>query len=160
MERLRFRMLLIATFAMLSAVVSVLVPSFRIPSGFVQQAYVLGEDDEDDGEDDDGEDDGDGSSSGGTVTVWETRYETRQVTRTVLVMPEEYRTDSDGDRLVDALDPDPKVPQWEYFTDDDGDAVPNVFDRHPDEDDLAYSENGTDADHDGIVDAYGRLPVR
>ncbi|NTW75519.1 MAG: hypothetical protein HGB34_01325 [Candidatus Moranbacteria bacterium] len=90
------------------------------------------------------------------ATVYETRYETRQVEKTVVVTPEEYRTDRDGDGLVDAIDPDPSVHQWEYFTDTDGDAVPDAFDLHHDEDDLSFFENGDDLDSNGIVDAYER----
>lgn len=90
------------------------------------------------------------------ATVYETRYETRQVEKMVVVTPEEYRTDRDGDELVDAIDPDPAVHQREYFTDTDGDAVPDAFDRHHDEDDLSFFESGGDLDSNGIVDAYER----
>lgn len=163
MDRSAARLTWLVPLAVFSMLFSVTMYFFRLPTGSAQQAYVLGDDDEEEDEeddDDDDEDDDDGSSSRGTVTVWETRYETRQVTKTVLVTPEEYRSDVDGDRLVDALDPDPKVPQWEYFTDDDGDAVPNALDRHRGEDDFTYVENGADADDDGIVDTYGSSPVR
>ena len=89
-----------------------------------------------------------------TVTTYVTKYETKQVSSTVLVTPPEYQTDTDGDGLVDAIDPDPKVRQQEYFTDTDGDSVANAFDRHHGEDDLTYSEVDTDADGNGIIDAY------
>lgn len=117
------------------------------------------EDDEGDEEDEDDKDDsansGAGSSSSTkTVTTYITRYETRQVSKTVLVTPVEYQTDTDGDGLVDAVDPDPKRHQKEYFTDTDGDLVADAFDLHHDDDDLTYVEGGADADGNGVVDSY------
>jgi len=98
-----------------------------------------------------GNDDG---GSGKTVTTYVTQYVTRQVSKVVTVTPQEYQTDTDGDGLVDAIDPNPKRRQQDYFTDSDGDSVPDAFDRHPGEDDLAYSEMDTDLDGNGIIDAY------
>lgn len=91
--------------------------------------------------------------------VWETRYETRRVERTVVVTPEEYLSDADGDGLVDAIDPHPDRPERDFFTDSDGDAVADAFDLHPGEDDFAFSERDTDADGNGIIDSYERIPV-
>jgi len=133
---------------------SCLVSSFGAPSS-VRQWLVpaaLGEDDGDEKEDEEDDDDEGGSTR--AKTTYETRYEIRQVTKTVTVTPPEYRTDTDGDGLVDAIDPDPAIRQQEYFTDTDGDSVANAFDRHHDEDDFAYSEINSDADGNGIVDAY------
>lgn len=132
---------------------SYLVSSFGTLSP-VRQWFVpaaLGEDDDDEGGEEDDDDEG-GSTR--TKTTYETRYEIRQVTKTETVTPPAYRTDTDGDGLVDAIDPDPKHPQQGYFTDTDGDSVPDIFDRHPGEDDFAYVESGTDSDGNGIVDAY------
>lgn len=93
-------------------------------------------------------------------TVEVTRYEVRQVVRTVVVLAPEYETDTDGDLLVDGIDPDPRVHQREYFTDTDGDGIPNVFDRHHGEDDFAYYDGEEDADSDGLLDSYERLAER
>lgn len=77
------------------------------------------------------------------------------VTRTVDVTDAEYVTDTDGDLLVDAVDPNPLVKQSEYFTDTDGDGVPNALDRHHDEDDFAYFEDlEVDENADGVFDSY------
>lgn len=89
-------------------------------------------------------------SSGTQTTVV---YEKRLVQKKVQVTPPEYTMDTDGDGLVDGLDPDPKVAQQEYFTDTDGDGVPNAFDRHHDGDDWAYVED-TDANGNGVLDGY------
>ena len=119
------------------------------------------EDDEDEDEDDEDEDEDDSavfsagsSSSTKTVTTYVTRYETRQVSKTVLVTPVEYQTDTDGDGLVDAIDPDPKRHQKEYFTDTDGDSVADAFDLHHDDDDLTYVEGSADRNGNGIIDSY------
>lgn len=116
------------------------------------------EEDEEDEEDDDedGSTGGDTSSSSSTkaVTTYVTRYETRQVSKTVLVTPVEYQADTDGDGLVDAVDPDPKRHQKEYFTDTDGDSVADAFDLHHDDDDLTYVEGSADMNGNGIIDSY------
>ena len=104
-----------------------------------------------------GERDGEGDDGGGsakTVTMYVTQYVTRQVTKVETVTPQEYQIDSDGDGLVDAIDPDPKRSQKDYFTDSDGDSVPDAFDRHSGEDDFAYSDANTDTNGNGIIDAY------
>jgi hypothetical protein len=117
---------------------------------------ALADDDEEDEDDDDDEEDysSSGSSSSKTVTQTITTYVTKQVPVTSLVTPAEYVTDTDGDGLVDAIDPDPKVPQKEYYTDDDGDSVPNALDKHPGEDDLAFFDELADVDGNGIIDTY------
>ncbi len=90
--------------------------------------------------------------------------ETEEVTRTytviekvsqvVMVTPEEYLTDRDGDLLVDALDPNPDVHQRQFFTDDDGDSVANAYDSFPGEDDLVMLGSETDDNRNGIIDRY------
>ena len=82
-----------------------------------------------------------------------TRYEVRSVTKVVDVTPEEYLRDTDGDGLVDAIDPHPTIPESEFWTDTDSDGIPNAYDKHHDEDDFSYFDD-TDANHDGILDAY------
>lgn len=112
------------------------------------------EDDEDEDEDEDRDDDGEAKA---TETRYVTHYEVRYVPQTTTVIPEEYRSDLDGDTLVDAIDPDPDTHQREYFTDDDDDTVPNVFDRHPGEDDFAYFDSMYDTNDDGIIDDFESL---
>ncbi len=135
-----------------------------LSTGFMM---VQAEDDEEDGDDDaedDEEDDEESDSSDKkkssqssnpkTVEVIKEVVEYRPVTKTIIVTEEAYATDTDGDLLVDAIDPDPKVPQSEYFTDTDDDGVPNAIDRHHDEDDFAYYEFETDDNGNGILDSY------
>ena len=78
----------------------------------------------------------------------------KPVTRTVVVTDEEFQKDTDGDELVDAIDPDPFRHQSEYFTDIDGDGIPNALDQYHDEDDFAYYEFETDENENGIIDSY------
>lgn len=116
------------------------------------------DDDDDEDEDEEDEDDEDDKSSGAkkssskktilqTVTKQVVTYETK------LMNDPEFLTDSDGDLLVDAIDPEPERDQREYFTDTDGDGVPNAFDQHHDEDDFAYYDD-TDENKNGILDSY------
>ena len=88
------------------------------------------------------------------VTKTIIQYVTKQVPVTSVVTPPEYVTDTDGDGLADAIDPDPKVPQQDYFLDDDGDGVPNAYDKHPGQDDFTFFDDQTDANHNGIIDSY------
>lgn len=94
------------------------------------------------------------SSKPKTIKVIREVVEYKPITETVIVTEEAYAKDTDSDGLVDALDPDPLVPQSEYFTDIDGDGVPNALDRHHDEDDFAYLEFETDDNNNGILDSY------
>jgi hypothetical protein len=68
-----------------------------------------------------------------------------------------FTTDTDGDKLVDAIDPNPLVPQWEFYTDDDGDSVPNAFDKYLNENDFFYQQN-VDVNANGILDSFENLP--
>lgn len=124
----------------------------------VSVVHADDDEDEDEYEDEGEEEDEDDDKKKETVEV--TRYEVRQVVRTVAVLAPEYEMDTDGDLLVDGIDPDPKVHQREYFTDTDGDGIPNVFDRHHDEDDFAYYDGEDDADSNGLLDSYERLAER
>jgi hypothetical protein len=67
----------------------------------------------------------------------------------------EFLKDTDGDYLVDGIDPEPTRDNREYFTDTDGDGVPNAFDQYHDEDDFSYHDD-TDLDGNGILDSYER----
>lgn len=97
------------------------------------------------------------SMTAGTKQVTQDVVEYRAVTKTVTVTDEAYTTDSDGDLLMDAIDPNPSVRQSEYFTDIDKDSVPNAFDKHHDEDDFAFFDDvETDENNDGILDSYQR----
>lgn len=92
-----------------------------------------------------------------TKTDTVTRYETKPVITQTLTIPEEFQRDTDGDFLVDAIDPDPTTAQWEYFTDSDEDGVPNAYDKYPNENDFSFYEQGADANNNGLVDSYERL---
>ena len=89
-----------------------------------------------------------------TKTIIQNITEYKPITKTVVVTDEAYQKDTDGDGLVDAIDPDPFKAQSEYFTDTDGDGVPNAFDQHHDEDDFAYYDSETDENGNGIIDSY------
>lgn len=104
-----------------------------------------------------------GSSKTTTTTVTKdviqnvTEY--KPVVTMVEVTPAEYLKDSDGDFLVDAIDPSPYIKQSEYFTDIDGDGVPNAIDRHHDEDDFAFFDDvETDNNSNGLFDSYELTP--
>lgn len=132
--------------------------NFRIGEKFFVPAAHAEEEDEED-EEEEG-DDRDEKEDNAKEAVEVTRYEVRQVVQTVAVLAPEYETDTDGDLLVDGVDPNPRVHQREYFTDTDGDGIPNVFDRHHDEDDFAYYDGEDDADSNGLLDSYERLAER
>ncbi len=112
------------------------------------------EDDEDDKEEDDDEDDDDSDTSR-SARPKETVITTyRLVERTVTLLDEKFRVDTDGDLLVDGLDPHPDTPESAYFTDDDEDAVPNALDAYPGEDDFLVFGDEEDQDKDGILDSF------
>lgn len=140
--------------------------SIQLPLSFYQNntlpfftsALADEEEDEDEDEDEDEEEDEDEDerpkSSTKTINVIQEVIEYKPVTETVIVLDEAYQKDTDGDRLVDAVDPNPLIQQSEYFTDTDADGVPNALDQHHDEDDFAYYEFETDANNNGIIDSY------
>lgn len=130
-------------------------------SSFSSQMIARAEDDDED-RSDDNERDGENasstkqsSSSQKVSKPKETIVTTyQQVQRTVVVLDEKFKIDTDGDRLVDGLDPNPLVPEWEYFLDDDDDGVPNALDRYPNDDDFLTFDNAEDRNGDGVVDSF------
>lgn len=64
-----------------------------------------------------------------------------------------YDVDTDKDGLVDAIDPDPQIPQIKYFTDTDSDGIPDALDQYPGEKDYSVFED-QDANHNGVLDSY------
>lgn len=111
------------------------------------------DEDEEEDRDEDEEESGSSSSTKTKTEIIET-VEYQLVQRTVVVTEPTYATDTDGDELVDGMDPDPLVQQEEYFTDTDSDGVPNVLDRHHDSDDFTYIDEAEDANQNGLIDAY------
>ena len=112
---------------------------------------VLAEDDdeeEEDEEDEDEDEDEDIKIKESVVTTY------RLVEKTVTILDEKFRVDTDGDLLVDGLDPHPTVPEAEYFTDDDEDAIPNALDVYPGEDDFFVFDDEDDGNKDGLLDSF------
>lgn len=136
--------------------------SFSTHPTFLTPVSAREDEDEDREEEEDDEDEDDDSTSSATQSAPKTKtikvikevIEYRPVTETIIVTEAAYAKDADGDTLVDAIDPDPLVPQSEYFTDIDGDGIPNALDRHHDEDDFSYYEFETDDNNNGILDSY------
>jgi|GEM_PF-1431420 len=62
-----------------------------------------------------------------------------------------YDADTDGDGLVDAIDPNPLIHQKDFYTDSDGDSVPDALDTHQGDDDFSFVEF-TDTNSNGIND--------
>lgn len=60
------------------------------------------------------------------------------VIKTITVIDDGYDIDTDGDLLVDAIDPHPEIHEKLLFTDTDNDGVPDATDAYPDEDDFLY----------------------
>jgi len=97
------------------------------------------------------------SSQPKTIKVMKEVIEYKPVTTQVIVTEEAYAKDTDGDGLVDAIDPDPLVSQKEYFTDDDNDGVPNALDEYPGDDDFSYYQFESDDNNNGILDSYENI---
>lgn len=133
--------------------------SFSHPFDQKFSFLALAEDDEDD-EDNEKNDEENKTATSSTSSTPQTQKiiqnvtTYKPVTKTVIVTEEAYQKDTDGDELVDALDPDPLKHQSEYFTDIDGDGISNALDQHHDEDDFAYLEFETDENGNGIIDSY------
>lgn len=113
-------------------------------------AWAEDEDEEDEEDEDDEEDEEEKESK--PVEKIVTTYQ--QVQRTIVMLDEKFKIDTDGDRLVDGLDPDPLVSQLAYFMDEDEDAVPDALDRFPGADDFFAFEDSEDQDGDGVLDAF------
>ncbi len=129
---------------------------FVIPTALADDDEDEEDEDEDEDEEDEDEDEDEYETSSSTKTKTEIieTVEYQPVQRTVIVTDPAYATDSDGDELVDGLDPDPLVHQEKYFNDSDRDGVPDVFDRHFDRDDFTFVDDAEDANQNGLIDTY------
>lgn len=87
-----------------------------------------------------------------TLGPAQTTTTTKPVIRYITIVDPGFDVDSDGDKLVDALDPNPNIPEQDFFTDDDDDGVPNVSDEHPGEDDYLYL-TFEDQNRNGVLDS-------
>ncbi len=163
MNLLRLFTLVVLLFSGVFLSFSVTVPSHNGSPSLSFLPVALADDDEDEeDEDEDEEEDEDedeeeeraSTPKQKTIRVVKEVIEYKPVTTTVIVTEEKYAKDSDGDTLVDAIDPDPLVSQKEYFTDSDDDGVPNALDSYPNEDDFAYYAFETDDNNNGILDSY------
>lgn len=126
-------------------------------------AYADDEEDEEDEDEDEGEDDEGEYNAPSTKTTKVKNtptYKTVLVTKVVTTLDPVFTTDQDGDRIVDGLDPHPRVHEREYFTDIDDDGIANAFDKHSGEDDFAYYEQENDENENGILDSYELMASR
>jgi len=87
-----------------------------------------------------------------TVTKW--------VPVTKQVPANGYDKDTDGDGIVDALDPHPTIPEQQFFTDSDNDGVPDNDDHFPGHDDFYTFPDNADANMNGILDTYESRPTQ
>lgn len=158
--------------ASLFGISSILSPFIRYQLGeyiptLVSARTVFADDDRDDEEDEGDKEDEENSEnkssvkSSRTLTTKESVITTyRLVEKTVTFLDEKFKIDTDGDLLVDGLDPHPTIPEPAFFTDDDEDAVPNALDKYPDEDDFFLFQDEDDQDKDGILDAFSSVFLR
>jgi len=115
------------------------------------------EEDESEDEDEEDDEDEDDDEERNNNSQEEYTYETvtvpaeKPIVKYVPVVALEYRTDTDGDGLVDAIDPNPTISEYKLFTDDDLDSVANAWDKYPGEDDFSYIDY-LDANNNGITD--------
>ncbi len=111
------------------------------------------EEDEEEHEDEDDDDDDDDEKSSNTeeTVEYETVEEPIIVQTTTVVVSQGFDVDTDGDKLVDKIDPNPTILEIELFTDDDLDGVPNAYDHFQGEDDYTFVEF-VDTNSNGIVD--------
>lgn len=172
----RLLFLFLFSFALLGVVGSMLwYPEARNVSTVLFPGVVFAEDDEDEEDEEDEEDDEDEEEEededeededededGDTKKSYQESVITtyRLVEKTVTTLDEKFKLDTDGDLLVDGLDPHPTVPESAYFSDDDEDAVPNALDKYPDEDDFFLFQDEDDQDKDGILDAFSSVFLR
>ncbi len=134
-----------------TAVAGYQLGAMSVASSWFPIAWAEDDDEEDEDEEEDEEDEEDIKESKPVEKII-TTYQ--QVQRTIVVLDEKFRIDTDGDLLVDGLDPDPLISQLAYFMDDDEDAVPNALDRFPGADDFFAFDDDEDQDGDGILDAF------
>jgi hypothetical protein len=140
----RLLFLFLFSFALLGVVGSMLwYPEARNVSTVLFPGVVFAEDDEDeedeeDEEDDEDEEDEEDDDEKDTKKSYQESVITtyKLVEKTVTTLDEKFKIDTDGDLLVDGLDPHPTVPESAYFSDDDEDAVPNAVDAYPGKDDF------------------------
>jgi len=121
---------------------------------------VTADDDEDDDEDED-EDEDEDDEDDDEDERYEDSYETVEeyivveepapIISYITVFDAGYDKDTDGDSLVDALDPNPTVKESQFFTDDDKDGISNAYDTFPNEDDFLYLEF-IDENANGLID--------
>ncbi len=166
----RLLFLFLFSFALLGVVGSMLwYPEARNVSTVLFPGVVFAEDDEDEEDEEDEEDDEDEEEEededeededededGDTKKSYQESVITtyRLVEKTVTTLDEKFKLDTDGDLLVDGLDPHPTVPESAYFSDDDEDAVPNAVDAYPGKDDFFIFDDEADRDEDGLIDSF------
>jgi len=85
------------------------------------------------------------------VVEYETVEEPAETQTVTTVVAQGFDIDTDGDKLVDKIDPNPTISEIELFTDDDMDGVPNAHDHFHGEDDFAYIDF-VDSNNNGIAD--------
>ena len=154
-SRLAFSVMLALALLCGAAVAGYQLGMTPMASSWFPVAWAEGDDGDDEDEDEDEEeDDEDEENTKESKPVEKIVTTYQQVQRTIVVLDEKFRIDTDGDLLVDGLDPDPAVSQLAYFMDDDEDAVPNALDRFPGADDFFTFEDDEDQDGDGILDAF------
>jgi hypothetical protein len=89
-----------------------------------------------------------------TITITEEIPVTEELeTVQVLTIDPSFKKDTDGDKLVDAIDPHPEASELLYFTDTDEDGVADAYDKYSDEDDFYYMTY-TDENENGISDYF------
>lgn len=115
------------------------------------------EDDEDEEDDDDEDDDDDDDEEYEEEVVYEVVeipvVPVPVTPRYITVIDSGYDIDTDGDKLVDAIDPHPTINEYELFTDDDNDGVPNATDQYKGENDFLFVDF-TDTNNNGILDSF------
>lgn len=124
------------------------------------RAYAEDREEEDKEDEKDEEEEDDRKNTGGSSGGSQTQYKTETITvpatpvyRYVTVYDPGYDRDTDKDGLVDAIDPNPTIPEIDLFTDTDGDGIPNAHDLYPNEDDFNYIEF-LDNNNNGIADEF------
>ncbi len=114
------------------------------------------EEDEEDDEDEEDEDDHDDDYEYVQTPVKTQEPVTEYIPETVQnvwVPAVGYDIDSDGDLLVDAIDPHPTIDERKLFTDSDGDTVADAYDMYDGSDDFLYVIDA-DENNNGILDSY------